>query len=155
MREALADWPNCAWGDEGGALTVSTWESVRDPDLQLLDMELTLHHGERMWTVQVQVGTERPDEIVVQEVCRHTPDLSQPPIDEMPDVLGFLAEYPSMDEDSRFACRVYSLMPAGAGVFAGFVRGADRETQTTGGVCDPPIRGCDRKCCPQRSWSSG
>ncbi len=121
-REALADWPNCAWGDEGGALTVSTWESVRDPDLQLLDMELTLHHGERMWTVQVQVGTERPDEIVVQEVCRHTPDLSQPPIDEMPDVLGFLAEYPSMDEDSRFACRVYSLMPARAGVFAGFVR---------------------------------
>ena len=75
-QDALRGWPNIDWQDEAGKLTVSTWESVRDPDLQLLDLELKLRGGERTWTVSVLVGAQQPGEIVVQEVCRLTPDES-------------------------------------------------------------------------------
>lgn len=108
-REALRGWPNIAWQGEESTLTVSPWESVRDPDLQLLDVELVQRKGDGTWTVSIQVGTQHPDEIVIQEICRLSPDVSQLPLDDIPDVLGFLTDYACMDEDGYYAGRVYQV----------------------------------------------
>ena len=130
-------WPSIEWQDENRRLGISAWASEDGPDHRLLSVELAQRVGLHHWTVSIQIGSLRAEEIVIEEICRLEPYTAQPPIEDIPDVLDFLSGYRCIDEDRLFAGRVYDVTKPRAAPFAEFVRAGPSERRLPVVVISP------------------